>query len=239
MSKVLLILPIYNEEKDLRSSVEKLVDYCRRSSVNKYDWEILIADNASSDRSCEIAQVLIKKYKQVRYYHLDQKGRGRALKEVWINQVYDISLYMDIDLSTDLNHLMPCLDALSKGGADLAIGSRFTRGSKVIGRPLIRRICSAGYIRMVRLISRSKLSDFQCGFKGITKKAAEQILPMIKDGRWFFDTELLLMAEKRGYKIHQEPVLWTDDLDSTVRIFETAKEDIKGLYRVVWKERLG
>lgn len=233
MKKVLLVLPIYNEEKDLNDSVLKLRDFCLNNLSCKYLWNIVIVDNASTDCSAKIAQKLCKSFKDLDYYYLSQKGRGRALKEVWLSQDYDISFYMDIDLSTDLKHLLPCLEVLDSGGANIAVGSRFTRGSVVVGRPFIRRVCSSGYIKLVKLFSRSKITDFQCGFKGITKETATKILGNILDNKWFFDTELLLLAEKSGYKIYEEPVVWTDDLDSTVRIIETAKEDIRGLYRIL------
>jgi len=231
---VLFVLPIYNEEVQLAWSVETLYKFAAENlSPEKYNWRIAVGDNASKDRSPEIAQELAKKYRgKVEHIRLEQKGRGRLLKKVWLDESFDYSLYYDVDLSTDLKHIPPMLKALDEG-SDLAIGVRLGAGAVVKQRKLFREITSRGYCAIVHVFGRSKLRDFQCGFKAITKQAALRYLPFVEDVTWFFDTELLLIAEHSGGKIYQEPVFWTDDPGTTVHVGKTARDDLEGLARVM------
>jgi len=226
-----VVIPVYNEERDLAPSITKLRDFLAQSCP--YRWRIVIANNASTDRTLEIAQALAEQYPgQVTYIHLDEKGRGRALKRAWLASTADVMCYMDVDLSTNLRHLMPLVEPIFAGHYHIAIGSRLMPGARVT-RQLKREVISRAYNLIIKLMfPRRRFSDAQCGFKALSQKAARDLLPHIKDDRWFFDSELLLRAEQCGYAIWEVPVEWIEDLDSRVKILPTAIEDLKGLWRV-------
>jgi glycosyltransferase involved in cell wall biosynthesis len=229
-ARVDVVIPVYNEEKDLEKSVLKLQQFLL-DHVD-YDWRIVVADNASKDHTLDIAQGLAQRYPgQVGYVHLDQKGRGRALRKAWTESDADVVSYMDVDLSTDLSAFRPLIDSLLSGTYDVAIGSRLAKGAQV-QRGLKRDFISRTYNLIIKLMFWHHFSDAQCGFKAITRRAVRDIVPLIQDQAWFFDSELLLLAERMGYKISEVPVTWEDDPDSRVKIANTAWEDIKGLFRV-------
>ena len=163
--------------------------------------------------------------------HLAEKGRGRALKRVWSASESDVLVYMDVDLSTDLAALLPLVAPLVSGHSDLAIGSRLAppRGSSGGAK---REFISRGYNLILRRALRARFSDAQCGFKAIRRDAARELLPLVEDNAWFFDTELLVVAERAGLRIHEVPVDWTDDPDSSVDIMRTALDDLKGVARL-------
>lgn len=226
-----VVLPVYNEEKQLRDSVLKL-----RSFLNdnfKISWRIVIADNGSTDGTLKLAQDLSKEFSEVQAVHIEQKGRGRALRRIWLKSEADIISYMDIDLSTHLS-AFPLLTGAIMEGYDVAIGSRLLRGAKV-KRSLKREFVSRAYNLLIKLIHQTRFSDAQCGFKATSRKAARELLPLVKDNEWFFDTELLILAEKKGYRIKEVPVTWVEDPGSTVKVLNTAYKDIKGLLRLKFK----
>lgn len=227
-----IVIPIYNEEKELELNIGKLHDFLILDNAS-YDWRIIVADNASTDRSLEISRKLHKKYKNVDYIHLDQKGRGRAVKKAWKESKADIVSYMDVDLSTDLKNLKPMVDALSRG-YDIGIGSRLLPESSVTGRPLKREILSRIYNILIKLFFQTRFSDAQCGFKAVTRRTVGTLLPYIRDDAWFFDSELLIVGEKIGLKIYEEPVSWIDNPGSTVRVLHTVNGDLLGLWRLFW-----
>jgi glycosyltransferase involved in cell wall biosynthesis len=222
-------IPVFNEELRLPHSLPKLhrflTEHCR------FQFELVIADNASTDRTWQIAHSFSQRYEGVRVVHLEEKGRGRALKNVWTESVADLLSYMDVDLSTDLSAFPPLVEALISGGFDVATGSRLLKPS-LTTRRLKRELISRSYNRLIKLLFRTRFSDGQCGFKAITRQAAKELLPLVEDTGWFFDTELLVLAEKLGYRIFDLPVRWVDDSDSRVKILRTAWEDAKGLMRV-------
>ncbi len=226
-----IVIPVYNEERDLEPSVTKLRDFLKKNCP--YKWRIVVANNASTDRTLEIAKELERKYPgEVTYIHLDQKGRGRALKKAWLVSDADVVCYMDVDLSTNLNHLMPMVDPLFAGEYHIATGSRLMPGARVT-RQFKREVISRAYNLIVKLMfPRRRFSDAQCGFKALSRQAVKDLVPHIQDNRWFFDSELLIRAEQQGYKIWEVPVEWIEDLDSRVKIIPTAIEDLKGLWRV-------
>lgn len=228
MITVDVVLPVYNEEGILASSVTTLREFLLSSFP--YDWSIAIADNASVDKTLSIAQELSQKSPRVRVIHLDQKGRGRAVRKAWMESTADIVSYMDIDLSTNLRAFPPLIQALTEG-YDLAIGSRLMPASR-IKRSLKRETLSRGYNLLVRTLFFTKFSDAQCGFKAMTRKAAKELVPLVQDESWFFDSELLILAEQKGYSIKEIPVEWVEDLDSRVHILRTAIDDVRGLLRV-------
>jgi len=232
-SKIEIVIPIYNEEKELAANIKKLHVFLSKKLSN-YKWHITIADNASTDGSLSIAKKLATKLSHVGYIHLSQKGRGRAVKKAWKESPADILVYMDVDLSTDLSSLPRLIDALREK-YDIGIGSRLLPGSKVIGRPLKREILSRIYNILIKIFFQVHFSDAQCGFKGVSKKVVKQLLPYIEDNAWFFDSELLIIGEKSGCKIFEEPVLWVDNPGSTVRVLKTVYGDLAGLWRLYWQ----
>ena len=234
-----ITVPVYNEEKELEKNITTLYSFCSKN-LKKYDWHITIADNASSDNTPIIAAVLSKKNPNLSYFRIERKGRGGAVKRVWSQSQTDFCAYMDLDLSTDLVHLPRLLDVLGKG-FDLAIGSRLKKGSKVEGRTMMREITSRVLnFFFIQFFFHTHFTDAQCGFKAVTKKVVENIIPKIKDNQWFFDGELLIVAEKSGYKIYEEPVHWVDNPGSTVRLVSTIWGDIKVIIRLLlsrpWEE---
>lgn len=234
-----VVIPVYNEEAELAKSITTLVSYLQEH-LSDFIWKVTIADNASTDHTLAIARDLAKKDKRIFAVHLPQKGRGRAVKYVWSNDNSDISAYMDVDLSTDLKHFPPLVRALLRG-YDVAIGTRNARGARVYGRNTLRTFTSKTYITIIKSFFWVHFSDAQCGFKAVTRRIVISLLPMIKDEGWFFDSELLILAEKMGYRIYEEPVTWIDNPGSTVRVMKTAQGDLEGLWRLFttrpWKKK--
>jgi putative flippase GtrA len=192
---------------------------------------VTIADNASTDGTAVLARRLAHTYDDVHVVHLAEKGRGRALKKVWADSDADVLVYMDVDLSTDLNALLPLVAPLISGHSDLAIGTRLRHGSRVVRGPR-REVISRSYNLLVRGALRTRFSDAQCGFKAIRRDVAREVLPLIEDDAWFFDTELLVLAERAGLRIHEVPVDWVDDPDSRVDVLRTAYDDLRGIVRL-------
>jgi glycosyltransferase involved in cell wall biosynthesis len=230
MPQLDIVIPVYNEAHVLAASVEKLRSFLHETKF-LYTWRVVIADNASTDRTLDVAQELSRQHDDVAAIHVPQKGRGRALKKAWLESDAGAMCYMDVDLSTDLSCLLPLANAVLKDGYDLATGSRMTRGSKIT-RSLRRETTSRGFIALIKLLFFSKLSDTQCGFKAITRQAARELLPLVENDEWFFDTELLLLAEKGGYRVKDIPILWIEDPDSRVNVRKTVLEDLRGLARM-------
>ncbi len=224
-----IVLPVLNEAHILEESVRALCMYMDDNLP--YRYQIIIADNGSTDGTRRVAAMLAEHFPAVRVVCLPEKGRGRALKQVWLQSRADIVSYMDIDLSTNLDAFVPMITPLVTGDAAIAVGSRLMEESQTT-RGLKRDIISRCYNRLIRWTMRTKFVDAQCGFKAMRRDVAQQLLPHVKDTAWFFDTELLVKAEYEGYTIHEEPVEWIEDTDSRVHIVKTAVEDIKGLSRV-------
>jgi glycosyltransferase involved in cell wall biosynthesis len=224
-----VVIPVYNEEGDLERSVDTLRGFLRENFP--YQWRIVIADNASVDGTRDIGERLAAQYPEVAYLYLDQKGRGRALRRAWLESKADIVSYMDVDLSTSLDAFLPLIDGLLKEGHNVSIGSRLKKGASVERQPK-REIISRCYNLLIKLMFRNRFSDAQCGFKALTRKAVDDLVPIVKDQGWFFDSELLLRAEQRGHAVYEVPVAWVDDPDTRVNIVQTAWGDLKGLFRV-------
>jgi len=224
-----IVVPVLNEEKILQKSITMLDEYMAKHLP--YRYQITIADNGSQDKTLEVAKNLAEKYQSVQVVSLAERGRGRALKQVWQNSPADILTYMDVDLSTSLDDFLPMIQPLVAGEAGVAIGSRLTKDSKTM-RGLKREFISRCYNNIIKWTSHTKFSDAQCGFKAIRRDVAAKFLPKIKDNEWFFDTELLIKTERAGVPIHEQPVIWIEDTDSRVKIVKTAVDDLKGLYRV-------
>lgn len=228
--KLLVTIPVYNEEKALPVSIPTLHAFLSEH-LHAYDWAIEIADNASIDRTPEVARSLAEEYDRVRYLRLEQKGRGRALKKSWTGSDADIVSYMDVDLSTNLDSFPPMVQALAHEGFDIGTGSRLMKGANT-ERSIKREIISRSYNLMVKAMFFTRFSDAQCGFKAVTREVVDALIPRVEDNVWFFDSELLIIGEKSGYRIFDVPVKWIEDLDTRVKIVKTAIEDISGLIRV-------
>ncbi|HEY8602605.1 MAG TPA: dolichyl-phosphate beta-glucosyltransferase [Thermomicrobiales bacterium] len=224
-----IVIPVYNEEAALPKSVATLRDYL--NTYFPYEWRVIIANNASTDNTLAVARELAAADPHVSVLHLDRKGRGRALKAAWLASEADVVSYMDVDLSTNLQSFLPLIAPLATGHSDVAIGSRLLKGA-VVTRQWKREIISRCYNLLIKLFFRNRFSDAQCGFKAVKRSVARQLLPEVENNEWFFDTELLLLAEEAGLRVYEVPVDWIEDLDSRVKIVSTATEDIKGLLRV-------
>ena len=224
-----IVVPVFNEEAALERSIRRLHRYL--GAELPFSWRIVIADNASTDATPAIARALANELPGVELLRIDRKGRGRALREAWSRSDAKVLCYMDVDLSTDLRALLPLVAPLLSGHSDLAIGTRLARSARVVRGPK-RELISRGYNRLLHTVLRARFSDAQCGFKAVTATAAARLLDDVHDDSWFFDTELLVLAQRRGLRIHEVPVDWVDDPDSRVDIVRTAMEDLRGVARL-------
>ncbi|NYI88906.1 putative flippase GtrA [Amycolatopsis endophytica] len=225
-----VVIPVYNEETDLAPCVRRL--HAHLAEALPYPFRITVADNASTDTTLAVAEGLAAEFPEVEVTHLDQKGRGRALNAVWSASDAAVLVYMDVDLSTDLAALFPLVAPLISGHSDLAIGSRLARGARVVRGPK-REFISRCYNLILRGALAARFTDAQCGFKAIRADVAHRLLPLVEDTGWFFDTELLVLAQRAGLRIHEVPVDWVDDPDSSVDIVATATADLKGVARMI------
>jgi putative flippase GtrA len=230
-ARVDVVIPVYNEQRVLEASITKLHTFLQSNLA--HDWCIMIADNASTDATLAIARAAADRFDRVQVLHLDEKGRGRALRAAWLGTDADVLIYMDVDLSTDLAAVPALVQAIVDEGYDLATGRRLGAGARVERRKPLREMTSRGYNLVIKTLFRTRFTDAQCGFKAISRQAAAALVPQIKDQAWFFDTELLLLAEWHGYRIKQIPVHWVDDPDSRVNIVQTAMADLRGLRRML------
>ncbi len=230
MPQLDIVIPVYNEAHVLSDSIGRLRSYLDEHAF-PYSRRIVIADNASTDTTLAVAQDLGQRFDDVAALYVPQKGRGRALRKAWLESDADAMCYMDVDLSTGLEALEPLARAVLEEGCDVAFGSRMTQGSRIT-RSFRREVTSRGFIFLIKLLFFSKLSDTQCGFKAISRSAAQELLPRLENDEWFFDTELLLLAEKGGYRVREVPVHWLEDTDSRVDVAKTVAEDLRGLLRM-------
>ncbi|MGZ4176130.1 MAG: glycosyltransferase [Solirubrobacteraceae bacterium] len=230
-ARIDIVVPVYNEAVALEASVRRLHEFL--SDEMPYAWRIVIADNASTDATLQVARALAFELEHVTVLHLNGKGRGRALRAAWTASDADVLCYMDVDLSTDLRALLPLVSPLVSGHSEVAIGSRLAPGARVVRGPK-REVISRGYNRLLRWALHARFSDAQCGFKAIRADAARGLLPEIRDQGWFFDTEMLVLAQRRGLRIHEVAVDWIDDPDSRVDIVSTALTDLHGVARLLF-----
>jgi glycosyltransferase involved in cell wall biosynthesis len=224
-----VVVPVYNEEKVLAASIRRLNQHLTESFP--FPSRIVIADNASVDNTLAVAEELAAELPRVSVLHLDEKGRGRALRAAWSRSDADVVCYMDVDLSTDLSALLPLVAPLVSGHSDLAIGTRLARNAQVERSPK-REFISRAYNWLLRTALWVHFSDAQCGFKAARADAVRELLRDVRDDEWFFDTELLVLAERRGMRVHEVPVDWVEDPDSRVAIVSTALADLRGVERL-------
>lgn len=230
----LVVLPVYNEEKALSKGVNTLTAFLR--NYDRYEWKIVIADNNSRDSTGEIGRKLESENPLVKYIYIPRKGRGIALRTAWEQTDCDFVSYMDIDLSTGLDALIHAVDLLD-AGADIVVGNRLAGDSKIT-RSLKREFISRSYNVVIKLALGTRFNDAHCGFKTGRREVVQKILPYIHDNEWFFDTEFLFYGEKLGRKIVEIPVTWIEDPDTKAKIFKDAYDDLRGLYRLRFHNRL-
>jgi putative flippase GtrA len=228
-----IVVPVHNEQQVLEASVERLHEYLVSSFP--FAFRITVADNASSDGTWLLARRLAERLPDVRAVHVAQKGRGRALRQVWGASDADVVAYMDVDLSTGLEALLPLVAPLLSGHSDLAIGTRLANGAAVVRGPK-RELVSRCYNLLLRTAMRARFTDAQCGFKAGRTEVVQALLPVVEDQAWFFDTELLLAAQRSGLRIHEVPVDWVEDTDSHVDVLQTALDDLRGMARVARRQ---
>jgi hypothetical protein len=224
-----IVVPVYDEQAALDDSVRRLHRFL--SQQFPFSWTIAIIDNASTDATPAIGAALAAELPGVAFRRLERKGRGHALRTAWSASSARVVAYMDVDLSTDLRALLPLVAPLLSGHSDVAIGSRLAPGARVTRGPK-REVISRAYNRILHAALRARFSDAQCGFKAVRTETARRLLADIRDDAWFFDTELLVLAQRRGLRIHEVPVDWVDDPDSRVDVLRTAADDLRGVARL-------
>lgn len=232
-------IPVYNEEIDIPKNIPFLYDFCQKNLQN-YDWKIVVVDNASKDTTWSKINELSEKHpEKISGLKLDRKGRGWALRNAWKSSRAEYVSYMDVDMSSDINYF-PKMLALLDNGYDMIVGSRNKKQSQVIGRTLLRKIISKTYITLVKIIHQTKVSDTQCGFKALRRESFLKIEPLIENNLWFFDSEMIIIMEKAGFKITDIPIKWVDDRNTTVKIMKDSWEEFSGLIRLFinkpWKK---
>ncbi|MFC4111803.1 glycosyltransferase [Nonomuraea zeae] len=236
LASVDIVIPVLNEERALPGCVSTLADFLDERFP--LPWRITIVDNGSTDATWPVATALAAEYERVHAHRLDIRGRGAALRAAWQDSPADIVAYMDVDLSTDLDALFPLVASVASGHSEIAIGTRLAPGSRT-RRSVRRELVSRGYNALLRYGFGAGFSDAQCGFKAARTEVVRPLMDKIEDDAWFFDTELLLLAEHNGLRVHEVPVDWIEDIDSRVRVVKTAIDDLKGLARVAWSMSMG
>lgn len=230
MATVDLVIPVYNEEHVLAGSIERALEYL--DGHPEHRWRLVVADNASRDRTLEVARGLEAAHPgRVVVLHVPVKGRGIALRNAWLTSDADVLAYMDVDLSTDLAHLSALVDPIAAGEVDVSYGTRLHKDSQT-NRGFKREFISRSYVFILRTIAGLRVTDAQCGFKAMSREAARSLIPLVRDNAWFFDSELLLVAQENGYRLREVPVRWEEDTDTRVHIVKTATDDLRGIWRL-------
>jgi glycosyltransferase involved in cell wall biosynthesis len=230
MAHVDLVIPVYNEEHVLARSVATVLEWC--DAHPEHRWRLVVANNASTDATLEVARGLQRdRPGRVVALHIPVKGRGIALRTAWLTSDADVMAYMDVDLSTDLAHIPALVDPIAAGEVDVAYGTRLHPESQT-NRGFKREFISRAYVFILKRWAGLRVTDAQCGFKAISREAARDLLPLVRDTAWFFDSELLLVAQENGYRLREVPVRWVEDPDTRVKIVKTALDDLRGIRRL-------
>lgn len=228
--RVNITFPVFNEEAQLAANLHRVAGFL--TAQPQHQWELVVADNGSQDRTLAKAEETAAAWGSgLRVLHWDEAGRGRALKGAWLASEADVLSYMDIDLSTDLAHLPTLISVVASGEADLAVGSRLATGARTT-RGWKRELLSRGYNRLLQTVLALEVRDAQCGFKALSRAAARALLPQVRDPGFFFDTELLVLAQRQGWRTRELPVCWVDDPDTRVRLWRAIWRDLVGVWRM-------
>ena len=231
MASVDVVIPVLNEERALPGCLDALLDFLPRE-LPAHRCRVVVADNGSTDGTLAVAErYAAERPGAVAAIHLDQRGRGRALRRAWLESGADVVAYMDVDLSTGVEAFPRLVSAIVDDGYDAATGSRLARGAQTT-RSFKREVISRCYNLLIKALFRTRFSDAQCGFKALSGAAARALVPAVVNNHWFFDTELLIVAEKRGFRVFDLPVRWEEDTDTRVKIASTVAEDLRGLARL-------
>ena len=229
---VSVVLPAYNEANKLEPAVTKISQVLKE---NGYSFEIIIAEDGSTDGTAEQAEELTQKISYVKHIHRNKRlGRGTALNNAFKQSSGEVFVYMDLDLATDLKYLKPLIDAITVEGYYFSTGSRMLPESKV-QRSLRRSISSKTYNFLVRHMLGSKLKDHQCGFKGFKKEPTLALLDEVEATHWFWDTEMMVRANRKGYKIKEIAVEWNGGQDTKVSLFKDSWNMFKQIMGLWWK----
>jgi uncharacterized membrane protein YbhN (UPF0104 family) len=211
---VSVVLPAYNEANRIEDTVKVVKDTLEKLD---YGYEIIIAEDGSTDGTDEIAKRLSSRDPRIVHLHSDNRlGRGKALTNAMEIAKGDVVVYLDVDLSTDMDHLKELIDAVAKEGYDIATGSRLLKDSQT-ERPFKRDFASKVYNFLVRLMLGSKLRDHQCGFKAFKRSSVLKLLRDVKDNHWFWDTEVLVLAQRKGLRVKEIPVKWKQSGETKVK----------------------
>jgi len=230
-----VVLPAYNEVNRLEVAVAKISQALKE---DEYPYEIIIAEDGSTDGTAEKAEELAQKNSCVKHIHREKRlGRGTALSNAFRQCNGEVFVYMDLDLSTDLKSLKPLVDAIIIEGYDFSTGSRMLPESRV-ERTLGRSISSKSYNFLVRHMLDSKVKDHQCGFKALRKEAVLSLLNEVEATHWFWDTEILVRAHRHGFKIKEIPVNWTSGEDTKVNLAKDSWSMFWEVTSLWWKLRM-
>lgn len=234
-----IVIPLYNEAGVIAGSVTTLIHFLLENNF-PYRYKIILANNASTDNSLEICKELATKNSNVEVFDIGEKGKGLAVRKVWERSAeendVDVLAFMDADLSSDLSYFKPLVDAVVIGESDMAIGNRLGKTSKVYSRKIIRKIMSRCYNILVRIVFNTGISDHQCGFKAMKKESFRAISGDLKENNFFMDTELIVLAKRRGMKISEVDIVWREGVDSKVAILGSSLEFLKSIFN--FKKRL-
>jgi len=232
--EVSVVLPAYDEENTIeetvRVSLETLAEFLPEGS-----FEVIVAEDGCSDRTPEIAARLAREDPRVRHVHSDQRlGRGGALERAFEAARGDTLVYYDTDLATDMAHLEELVESVRTEGYGVATGSRRMPGARQ-PRETERGVASEGYNTLVRLVLGSSLRDHQCGFKAFDREALFALLPAVGDDHWFWDTEVLVKAQRRGYEVKEFPVEWEPKGDTAVDLVRDVLGMGSQVLRTFWE----
>jgi glycosyltransferase involved in cell wall biosynthesis len=201
-------IPVINEEIMLPDAV-RAVNARLQADFPDGDWVIVVSDNASTDATPRLTKAMLSEFPNLRYVRLEKVGKGLGVRCGWEAYPADINVFLDADLATDLGSLKPLVAAVERSGG-VAIGSRYHPASEVQRSPF-RLMISHGYRLVFRLWLGLRVRDAACGFKAISGEVLKKVVPLVKDNRWFFDTELLVRAQRAGYPITEVPVRWKEE----------------------------
>lgn len=203
-----VLLPIYNEEKILDANIRLLFGYCQHHLAG--DWQLMLIINGSVDQSLTIAENLAQEFEQIKIINLPTGGKGQALKTGLQYSTAEVAVYMDIDLAVALSALPPLISLVAENKGALAIGSRLLPASQT-ERSWLRNYSSKLYNWLANTLLRCQISDWQCGFKAMNLDVRQAVVPLIQDNYWFFDTELIALAQKNNLRIAELPVSWSEN----------------------------